>query len=137
MEMKTRKQKQKSLHPGFAVNRQLSTVNPLLKRIQPRNIHAGYQQVNIVGALVCNYGFEVHEVAHNGVFAGNAHAAQYLARIAGNIERNFAAIALSGHVKFPCRRCSWPSFFNTPKRQTSNWALVISVIISASFFCCN
>ncbi len=27
------------------------------------------------------------------------------------------------------------SFFSTPKRQVSSWALVISVIISASFFC--
>jgi ribonucleoside-diphosphate reductase alpha chain len=36
-----------------------------------------------------------------------------------------------------CWVVAFPSFLNTPNLQQSNCAFVISVIISASFFCCN
>ena len=57
----------------------------LFKRIQACYIHSCYQQVYIVCAFIGNYDFQVHHVAHNAVFAGNAHAAKYLAGFAGYI----------------------------------------------------
>lgn len=47
----------------------------LFKRIHPCYIHAGYQQMNIMGTLICNHTFQVHHMPHHRVFAGNAHPA--------------------------------------------------------------
>lgn len=48
--------------------------------------------------------------------------------------------AISQLLRFAILTCcgvAFPSSINTPKRHTNNCAFVISVIISANFFCCN
>ena len=82
------------------LNRQAETLNVaagLLKRIQARNIHARNQQVDIVGALVGQYRFEVHHMAHHRIFVGDTHAAVYLPRLAGDLQRHVYVIPL-GHT---------------------------------------
>ena len=55
----------------------------LFKRIQPCHIHSCDQQMNIMCAFISDHTFQVHHVAHDGVFAGDAHAAQHLPCIPG------------------------------------------------------
>ena len=71
--------------------------------------------------------------AHDRIFAGDTHAAQHLAGVAANIGGDLAGIAF-GHAYLRCG-VTLPSFINTPSLQFNSCALVISVIISASFFC--
>ena len=75
----------------------------LFKGIQSRNIHTGNQEMNIVRAFIRNHAFQIHHVSHNTIIAGDAHAAQYLPGIAGNVHGNLAAVALC-HA-YLLRRC--------------------------------
>lgn len=49
------------------------------ERVQSRHIQTRDQQVDVVCSLVCHHRFEVHHVAHDRVFARDAHTAEHLA----------------------------------------------------------
>lgn len=59
-------------------------------------VHAGDEEVNIVGSFVGDHRFQIHHVPHDGVFPGNAHTTVNLSGFAGNIQSDFNAVAL-GH----------------------------------------
>ncbi len=49
-----------------------------------------------MGAFVGHHGLQVHHVAHDGVVAGDAHAAEHLTSVAGDSQGHVDVVAL-GH----------------------------------------
>ena len=86
----------------------------------------------IMSAFIGKYTFHVHQVAHDWILTGNTHAAQHLAGFPGYMRGDLTSVSFAIDT---CAGDAFFSFIRTPSRQFINWALVISVIISASFFC--
>ena len=61
---------------------------------------ADRQSVNMIGALVRFDGFQIAEVAHDGIFVGDSVGAQQIAAEAGTVQRHRHVIALEhGNVR--------------------------------------
>ena len=92
-----------SFHPKYQVqlnpntkNKKTKANNLLLKSIQPRHIVPRDEQVDVMRPFISQHRFQVHHVAHNGVFIRDTHTAVYLARFAGNFECHMHIVAF-GH----------------------------------------
>ena len=53
-------------------------------------------RVDVVGSLIGDDGFQVHQVPHDGVFPCDPHSSQHLPRFPGNPDRHIHIVAL-GH----------------------------------------
>ena len=82
---------------SYTRNKEATFQAGLLKRLNARNIRARYEQMDIVRSFISNHRFEVHHVAHDGVLAGDAHAAVDLAGLAGHVQGHVHGVAL-GHA---------------------------------------
>src|SRR5690606_21971071 len=65
----------------------------LSESVKAGNIKPGNQQVNVMRSFISDYTFEVHHVAHHGIFSGNTHTTQHLACVSGNFCCYFTAVS--------------------------------------------
>ena len=68
----------------------------LLECIFPSNIHSCNQQMDVVGAFVSDYGFEVHHVSHDGILVHDSHGAKHLAGFTSDCDGHIDVVAF-GH----------------------------------------
>src|SRR5579885_2289421 len=105
-----------------------------LERLDSGHALPDDQGVNVVGPLIGLHRFQVHQVAHDGVVVGHPVAPRM------SRERRAHSSAIQTLLRLAMEMCwcsTLPASLRRPTCSTSNCALVISLIIQASFSCTN
>jgi hypothetical protein len=60
----------------------------LYKSRDSRDVISKDQQMNVMGSLVCNNGFQIHHMSHDRIFTSDSHTAVDLSSFARDLKRN-------------------------------------------------